>query len=289
MDDAALPDGALTETAGALAEVAGEFADELGRPPTLAEFLEIIGWSIPGSGLPQPLPLRAVTTGNKRYTGPGRSRAGELNDGVFEAARDCLMPLFGLLEGPVTPEVFASALLRMVNRGRIALADVDGADVRKIVAGDPARRLVKAEIGDVLAIPVPGGHRIAVVIAKNRFGTALGLFAGISPTGRLTAQVRAAPRKYPLYTEESLIKAGTWQIVGHDETLLKLFPANPEIYHRPGAWPGIDTGEFGAAERADGPLRLIGAAEARETGLSDGTYHQAYPAAFLHQVLTEQS
>ncbi|HEY1574646.1 MAG TPA: hypothetical protein VGG05_25165 [Pseudonocardiaceae bacterium] len=289
VDDAALPDDALTEAADGLAEVAVEFADELGSAPTFAEFLEILGWSLPDSDLPTPLPLRAVMKGNKRYAGPGPSRVGELNDNVFEEARAALVPLFGVLKGSITPESFASVLLRMVNGGRIGFADIDGADVRKVVADVPKKRVAKAEIGDVLAIPVSGGHRIGVVVAKNRFGSALGLFEGLSPTGRLTAQLRAAPRKYPVYTEESLVKNGTWQIVGHDDTLVELFPADPEIYHKPGAWPGIDTGEFGAAEPADGPLRLIDAAEAREVGLSDGTYRQTYPAAFLQKVLAERS
>lgn len=289
VNDAALPEDALTEAADGLAEAAVEFADELGGPPTLAEFLEILGWAIPDSDLPVPLPLRAMLKGNKRYKGSAPSRVGELNDNVFEEARDCLVPLFGRLDGSVTPELFASILLRIVHSGRIAFADVDAADVRKIVAETPRKRVAKAEIGDVVAISVAGGYRIAVVVARNRFGTALGLFDGVSPTGRLTPKLRAAPRKYPVYTEESLVKNGTWQIVGHDETLLESFPTDPEIYHKPGAWPGIDTGEFGAAEPADGPLRLIDAAESREVGLADGTYRQTYPAAYLQKVLAEQS
>jgi hypothetical protein len=91
-----------------------------------------------------------------------------------------------------------------------------------------------------------------------------------------------------VYTEDSLVKDGTWKIVGTDESLLALFPADPPIYHKPGAWPGIDTGEFGAAETADGPMRMIGADEAREVGLLGGTYRQTYPAAYLQKVLDDE-
>src|SRR5262249_39975415 len=141
---------------------------------------------------------------------------------------------------------------------------------------------------DVLAIPVTGGHRLAVTITRNRFGTALGLFEGVSPDGRPDAKILRTPRKYPIYTEESLAKNGQWKIVDHDENLLRLFPADPEIYHKPGAWPGIDTGEFGAAETADGPLRMIDANEAREVGLQSGDYRQACPAAYLQKLLSDE-
>lgn len=289
VNDAALPDDTIAEAATGLGEVAAEFADEMGGAPTLAEFLEILGWAVPDSDLPSPLPLRATLKGNKRYSGSAPSRVVELNDNVFEEARSCLVPLFRLLDGSVTPEGFASLVLRLLNSGRITMSDVDGADVRKIAAEGRQKRVTKADIGDVVAIPVADRYRIGVVVAKNRFGTALGLFDGVSGTGRLTADLRAEPGPHPLYTEESLIKKGTWRIVGHDESLLDLFPAEPEIYHKPGAWPGIDTGEFGAAEPADGPLRLIDEAEAREVGLADGTYRQTWSAAFLQKTLADRA
>ena len=71
--------------------------------------------------------------------------------------------------------------------------------------------------------------------------------------------------------------------------MLASFPANPEVYHKPNAWPGIvDTGEFGAAETGDGKMRFIDADEARDVGLVDGTYRQTYPAVYLQEVLDDQ-
>jgi hypothetical protein len=299
VNDAQLPESVLTEAASGLAEVATEFADEIGGPPTLAEFLEVLGWAIPtnsdvvADSFPEPVSLRANLKGNKRYSSAEKSRVGELNDNVFEEARDHLLTLFRQLNSvtgaQVTPDDFAAAVLQALNTDRITLADVTGSDVRKIAADVPKKRAAKAEVGDILAIPVQGGNRLGVVLTRNRFGTALGLFEGVSANGRLTAELRKAPRKLPVYTEDSLVKNGTWQIVGHDESLLAEFPTEPEIYHKPGAWPGIDTGEHGAAEPADGPLRLIGADEAREVGLADGSYRQTYAAAFLQKRLTDET
>jgi hypothetical protein len=43
-----------------------------------------------------------------------------------------------------------------------------------------------------------------------------------------------------------------------------------------------DAGRFGAAETADGTLRLIGPDEARQAGLLDGTYRQTCNAVCCH-------
>lgn len=277
-----------------LAKVAAGFADEAGGAPTLAEFLEVLGWAVPansdavGPGFPQPLRFKANLKGNKRYASDAPSRVGELNDHVFEEARELAAAVAENLPEPMTPQQYADAVLEALHTGEIQLADVAGDQVRKLAADTSGTLKIKLTPGDVLAIPVRDGHRLAVVITRNRFGTALGLFDGIAPQGRPGGEVLRSPRKYPVYTEESLVKDGTWRVVGHDESLLRLFPAEPEIFHEPGAWPGIDTGEFGAAETATGPLRLISADEAREVGLSDRTYRQTYTAAHLQKVLDAQ-
>lgn len=106
----------------------------------------------------------------------------------------------------------------------------------------------------------------------------------------IAAQQRrpAEPAHSAVHTEESRIKDGTWPIIDHDDELLAHFPANPEIYHKPHAWPGIiDTGEHGAAETADGTMRLIDAAEAETVGLHNGTYRQTRTAEHLEQRLTD--
>ncbi|MET8759532.1 hypothetical protein [Lentzea sp. NPDC004782] len=289
----------MNDIASGLAGVATDFADEVGGPPTLGEFLEIVGWSVPVAGetledtFPEPLRLTATLRGNKRYVSESASRVAELNDHVFEDAREHLRLMAVRLReesgAPVTPKQFASALLEVLRTGQIALADVSGEDVAKLTAEVPKKRAAKPTPGDLLAIPArSGGYRLAVVLAENRFGTALGLFDQVSPTGRLDSAVRASARRHAVYTDDGLVRNGTWRVVGHDDGLRAVFPADPPIYHRPGAWPGIDTGEHGAAETADGTMRLIDADEAREVDLQ-GAYRQVYVAAYLQKVLDDQA
>lgn len=299
MNDAALPAEVIAEVAAGLAEVASDFADEVGGPITLAEFLEVLGWAVPANSeaidgvFPQPLTFKVTLTGGERYGSDEPSRVPELNDAVFEDAGECQAALAERLSAatgaPVTPRRLAEALLQVLRSGRIPLADVQGADIRGLTAEAPGKRSPRPRPGDVLAIPaLRRGHHLAVVLARNRFGTALGLFEGRSPQGRLDPELREAPRRHPVYTEESQLGNGVWKIVGHDESLLALFPADPPIYHEPDAWPGIvDTGEFGAAETADGSLRFIDADEAREVGLQDGTYRSGYLAEQLPKILDD--
>ena len=295
-----LPAPDADEVAAGLAEVVADVADELGGPPTLAEWLEIVGWSAPtradttDDGFPEPLRLTATLRGTKRHRPDGVSRVGELNDHVFEDARqhhhELARRLHAATGAAVSPQRFAAAVGQVLRTGRVPLADVAGGDVRAVAAELPRKRAAKPVPGDVLAIPAAGGgYRLAVVLTENRFGTALGLFERLSPNGRLDPAVRATARPQPVYTEDSLVRSGGWRVVGHDEGLRALFPADPPIYHRPGAWPGIDTGRFGAAETADGALRLVDEAEARAVGLLDGGYRQTYPAAYLQKVLDDQT
>ncbi|WP_433259882.1 hypothetical protein ACQPZF_21985 [Actinosynnema sp. CS-041913] len=295
MTDAPLDADVLDTLAAGFADVAADFADEVGGPPTLGEFLEVLGWAVPTTSAAvdgtfgEPLKLTATVKGNKRYRSES-SRVPELNDSVFEEARSHNAALAERLAaasgGPITPQQYASALLQVLRADRIVLADVAGADVRKLVPEVSAKRTTKLTPGDVLTIPVePSGYRLAVVITRNRFGTAIGLFEGVSPDGRPAVDLLRAPERFPVYTEESQVKNGAWRVVGHDENLLALFPADPEVYHKPGAWPGLDTGVHGAAEPADGPLRMIDEEEARAVGLQSG-YRQTYPAAFLQKVLS---
>ncbi|GLY70931.1 hypothetical protein [Amycolatopsis taiwanensis] len=300
MTDAALSTDARDQAASGLGEVAAEFGAIFGGAPTLAEFLEILGWAIPENSADTdgtfraPLKFKVTLKGNKRYRSPAESRVHDLDDDLFVKSNAHLGDLVERMRSesgsPVTPQQFSSAILEVLRTGRVTLSDVEVGDIRTLLADVPKKRVAKPKPGDILAIPARGGgYHLAVTLAQNRFGTALGLFDGKSAQGRLDATIRRASRRFPVYTEDSSVKDGTWKVVGHDEDLLALFPADPEIYHKPGAWPGIvDTGEFGAAETSDGTMRLIDAGEARDVGLQDGTYRQAYPSAYLQDVLDER-
>jgi cell wall-associated NlpC family hydrolase len=283
-------------TDAGFAEVAAEMADELGGPPTLAEFLEVLGWSVPMNSdatddtLTQPLRLTAKIAGGRAYRSDSPSRVGDLDDNVFEEAREHLNALAERAQAedgaPVDGKRLAVAVLEELRGGRVILADVEPDDIRGLAVETPKKRVAKPKPGDVVAIPAAaGGYHVGVVLGRNRFGTALGLFAGTSPNGRV-GRLRDTPRRH-VYTEESLIKNGVWSIVDHDDSLRELFPADPPIYHRPNSTPGVDTGEFGAAETADGTLTPISQDEAREIGITDRTYRATAHAAFLQKQLDE--
>lgn len=89
----------------------------------------------------------------------------------------------------------------------------------------------------------------------------------------------------PVYSDDRLIVNGEWLVVGNDGRLRELFPAEPEIYHRPGLAPEV--GEFGAAESPDGTLRQIDQEEAEAVGLHDRSYNQAYDCGYLQSLLDE--
>ncbi|MBB4966413.1 hypothetical protein [Saccharothrix violaceirubra] len=263
------------------ADVAESIAEGVGGTPTLGEFLEVVGWSVP-SDLPYPFEVAATVNG-RRYVPADASRVPELADDVFADARSALADL------PADPDAVAEVLTLVLAAGRVPLADLDPARLRRLTP--VTKRAARPKPGDLLAIPVSDGYRVAVVITRNRFGTALGLFDGVTSDGRAHARVLAAPRRFPVYTEESLVKSGRWRVVGHDEGLLALFPDSPEVYHEPGS---PVTGEFGAAESADGRLRLVDRDEAVAAGLSAGglgagTYRQTMPGARLQTVLTDES
>jgi hypothetical protein len=303
MNDQIPSAAARDDAAESFAGIAAEFGEIFGTPATLAEFLEILGWAIPldsdatdGSFL-LPLEYTVRLRGHKRYRSSTASRVGELGDHLFVEACDHTTALIERMHAEngaqVTPQQFALAVLAVLRTGRVTFADVNVDDIRELSANVPSKRIAKPRVGDVIAIPARrGGYHMAVVVARNRFGTALGLFNGISAHGRLTGDLCRSPRRFPVYTGDDQVKKGVWKVVEHDESLLALFPANPEIYHRPGTWEsvGIYTGQFGAAESAgNDPLRMIDDAEAVAVGLTDGTYRSAYTAIFLQKCLDDQT
>jgi hypothetical protein len=298
MNDEPLPERSVLELAEGLALISSDAADAFGGEPTLGELLEIIGWAFPDGSdaidgsFAMPLRFKVGMKANKRYAFPAASRVGELGDAVFADTTDLLNDLLAQLDrasqGPVSRGVFSSALLGILRTGRVPLADVaEAGDIRTLTIDAP-KSAVRLSVGDVLAIPAAsGGHRVAVVLARNGFGTALGLLRGVNRLPR-TASAHVVPKPYPVYTDEQLVKSGVWKVIGHDESLLGLFPAEPEIYHKPRRRPGVDdTGEFGAAETADGRLRFIGSEEARNVGLADGSYRQTVLGEFLQRQLDE--
>jgi len=281
-------DGAMTT----LAAVTSACAEEFGAEPTLGEFLEILALSVPSNlpaadELPEPLILRAKLDGGRVYRDPTPSRVRQLNDAAFVEAADALAAIVERIAATTGRPAAAQEVADAVRQGMQALsfADVSGDRVRSLTVEAPKRR-ARAKAGDLLAIPVgPATYRLAVVVARNTFGTALGLFDGAYRTLR-PSTVDRVYRPRPMYADDDLIADGTWPVVGHDESLLSLFAAEPERYHWPDpSWRGI--GPFGSAEKPDGTLRDLSEAEAREVGVIGGTYQQIYASEYLQRLLAE--
>ncbi|MFI8338474.1 hypothetical protein ACIF8W_00060 [Streptomyces sp. NPDC085639] len=261
-----------------------ELCEQMDGPPTLSEFLEILEWSADDiySG---PLKFEAVLADRIVTAESNQTRVPELSDSIFSDVASVLSALAKGSGTHVTPQGLASILLIFVNDHAGNLLDVARGDVTSLsvaLAGSG----VEVVVGDVLGIPATDGSwYAAVVVARNRFGLALGLFQTRFEFCPSMHSEGFVPHGFPLYTDDAMLSNGSWEVIGHDDTLVAHFSPDPEIYHSPGFWPGVDVGEFGAAESPSGDIRLIGREEARAVGLAAGTYQHSYMSEFLGQSL----
>ncbi|GCE44094.1 hypothetical protein Rhow_008392 [Rhodococcus wratislaviensis] len=140
-------------------------------------------------------------------------------------------------------------------------------------------------MGDILAIPAAdGAFFLAAVVARNNFGTALGLFDGTYPAKPVSASQHPPVVPVPVYVDDEAVVSGRWPIIGHDDGLRELFPTDPEIFHPPRAdRPAL--GPYGAGETVDGHLRQLSEEEAREAGLFDPDFTQGYLWEYLEDRL----
>lgn len=298
MNEASSPTAAPDDADEALTRLVTDLAEQLGGQPSLAELLEVLGWSIPpddniGTGsFPVPLKLRAKVQGSRRYESERPSRTCELNDSAFVDASAFLLLLAEQAAArtgePVSPTMLVAGIAAALETSGIRLADIAADEVVGLEADAPQRK-PKVRPGDVLAIPAAaGGYHLASVVDRNHFGTALGLLRGTAVFPTLGGETPVVLRRHCFHTDDEQVAAGVWKIVGHDESLRELFPCPSEIYHGTDLrWPDVDLGEFGAAESAQGELRLITEDEAREVGLIDGSYRQSLLSEHLQQALDD--
>ncbi|CAL9523281.1 hypothetical protein QWL27_29025 [Streptomyces thermocarboxydus] len=264
-----------------------EFSETAGGRPSLKEFLELFKWSSEAI-YSAPLEFEATLADGTAYSGPAESRVSEMGDSVFTDVADFLA---GLSDedggGPVPPNDLANILLEFVNSEAANLVDVSAGDISRLViagAGSSAR----PEVGDILAVPVDDAWYAVIVVARNRFGVAFGIFGEKFRSLDAVHPEHSSACKFPVYSDDTEVVNGSWQVVGRDEGLLSAFPAEPEIYHSPNlAFPGFDFGEFGSAESPSGAVRLIDGAEASAVGISTGSYRQAFTGKFLQQSLDD--
>ncbi|MEV6931978.1 hypothetical protein AB0M46_46855 [Dactylosporangium sp. NPDC051485] len=266
----------LDEVRDALVELVSEIRDEFGSAPSVAEVLEVIALAMPyGDERLEPVtfPMRLWAQGSKvARQDRGASRVSDLNDASFVIAGHAIDLLIGRLAASGEPMTVArllpplAGLLRNLSDDALAGA----AGLQAIEAKWSPVRGRRPRLGDVVSIPSTlGGWYVAVVVARNRFGTAYGLFQGRQPTLRTPAP-GAQVDPYPVYSDDDEVLHGRWPVLGRDEKLLERFPADPEIFH----WPGL-------AETSAGATRPMSDEEAELVGLADRSYRQSWMSEYL--------
>ncbi|MFB6904588.1 hypothetical protein ACQZM9_11570 [Streptomyces sp. P11-1] len=268
-----------------LAAIVLEFSEMTGSLPSLKEFLQLLEWSSDGI-YSTPLAFEATLADGTVYSGPEGSQVPELSDSLFTDVADILAGLSD--EGsknPVPPSDLADILLPFINDEAATFMDVSSGDVSRLSTAATGSA-TKPEAGDILAIPANGSWYAGIVVARNRFGVAFGIFREKFDSLASVSPRHSTACKFPVYSDDAQVLNGAWEVVGHDESLLSTFPDEPEIYHSPiPVWPGRDFGEFGAAETPAGDIRLIDGDEARVVGIASGSYRQSYTSEFLQQSL----
>jgi hypothetical protein len=278
------------EAAKTLAAIAEAVEDELGSKPTLAELVEILGWAVPTreESLDAPsavIRFRARLRDRRRVEVAPESRVNELGDAVFAEAAEGMAALARALARQagrtITLPELAAALGDGLRTGSGIAVDLAPGDVvaLEVMSSKPLKR---TRAGDMIAIPEgDGGYRLAVVLAHNSFGTALGLFSDSVALPRLSSLGSRTIVPYAVHTDEQQLISGIWKVVGHNETLIPSFP-EPEIYHAPDERsPHPELHGYGAAETADGRLRPISKEEAIRVGLVDGNYDAGFLSEYL--------
>jgi hypothetical protein len=259
-------------------EIVATLTEELGEKPSVSDLVDVIAQSLPIGddrieGWLFPEEVAAIGEENRPIARSG-SRVNELNDAAFALAAQMLSMVVDVRARAgreASLEGLLSDLVRIIaDIPSNLLARPHG--LRRIrISGSPVRKTPK--IGDLVSIPAAaGGYHLALVVAKNHFGTAFGIFKGTYQTARLHRNAEANP--HPVYSDDRSILRGSWRVIGHHDSLRSLFPTSPEIYHR-----------VGMAENAEGIMREVSDDEAIQVGLSNGTYRQAYMSEVLQREL----
>lgn len=289
----------LDEAQRLLTYVVEAFTDEEESEPTLGELLEILGSSLPTNSphmgaSPFPLVFTAKLAGNRRYKPDASERVAGLNDNTFTEAAELLAFLVeraaAVTGQESSPTDLANYVLQVLHAANHRFADLTSDTVTDLTVKVP-KRVPKPTVGDVVAIPAEEpagtGYHLAIVLADDRVGLALGLLHGIAPSPQLGATNQYRAQHIPVYVGKHSIVDGTWKTVGHREELLELFPDPPEVYYEARTVFGETYGEHGGAGTVDGDIRLIGKDEAEAVGLLDGTYRQSYVSDYFQTLLNE--
>ncbi|MFI6079311.1 hypothetical protein ACIA5C_48205 [Actinoplanes sp. NPDC051343] len=266
-------------------DVITKMTGAFGEPPSVADVAEVIGLALPVgddrlalSIVPSAVVVRSAGEGARARL----SRVGQLDDAAFVLAARLVSELLAAedVDGPVmTDSRLASILLSLLRQVPPQLLADSVSEVEALeIVGPRARKRPKR--GDVVAVPgASGGFHLAVVLTKNRFGVAYGFFTRRWAALRLPPHLEKEPLlSHAVYAGDRAVMTGRWIIVGHDEAFCRLFPSEPEIYHR-----------LGIAETADGTTRSVPEDELQRVGVLDGSYSQIYEDSELEHQLDQGS
>ena len=278
-----------------LREIAEDVADAMGRQPTSSELCELLAYGLRSSrdqlledadagAIEMLRPKLARGAGDAGAAEPQDSAIDEVDDGPYSEANALVTSLAQAYRGETGAlpalETLCELLAEALRHCADALSDVEADDIAGVEA-DVRAQTRGPRRGDVVAIPAPGGgYFTAVVVARNQYGTAYGLFCGVRGKEPISASSPPPVVRHPIYSGDELVKNGTWPIVGRDEGLLELFPDDPEVFYDVPLMPDIEpeTGPHGSAETPSGARRDLDEEEAHEVGLTDGTYSEFHPA-----------
>ncbi len=284
-------------TERALAQSVKTLRAGLGRTPRVEEFVTVFAQCLQPSDIADVVAsvrvetqacTHAVTLGDMSHF----PDLYDLSDHVFTEFSCLLSDLRGTVESTLSVDDQAKALLdRLADdlRASGALLDVPSLETLQLTPVFVARpqRRQRAQRGSVIAIPLPTAAKYGalVMLDRNSFGTAFGLLDATfdRPPEAIDASIEGLPSA--LYCDEEFLRSGRWRILFRDERLTERFPPDPEVFHSPIFSP--DYGPFGLAETADGRIRELGEAEAREAGVLAHDFVQ-FPSAEQVEYLAER-
>ncbi|MGB0064586.1 MAG: hypothetical protein WBP85_09090 [Terracidiphilus sp.] len=288
-----------------LRNLANEISDEFGRLPSPAELFEVLTWGLKSLSvepfsdvkvseiLSLNLELKNGASQAAAQSGGSSDAVDDLDDAAFVAASDLFLDLtkaFKKRGQRLSKAELCDLLLQAVRQCEGIVAGIHPADAAKVKLEIRKGKKITGKVGDLVAIPGDGDKFfIAVIVARNAFGTAFGLLRGVNKPRPISHAAPPETEPSPIYSGDDFIEDGRWKIIDHDEKLLALFPSDPEIYHYPDPKdPDSETGPYGAAETASGRLRKLGKEEAERVGLVSKEYQQIYMPDMLEIYLKKK-
>jgi len=274
-----------------LTEVARAFANERGRSPTILELVSVVTLALKGATI-EPVSdvlvreirrLTVVFEGSEpdaRKWTCAMEVVSELGDTPFVLAAEVLAAMRRARHGRLTLDQLIADLgygIREMDRNLVH--DAQPFDEVRAHSG-PAS---DARRGDLVAIPAGAGRwAFAVVLAHNSFGIAWGLFEGRHRLKAYSVMHHPPTHRYSVYTSADPIRGGQWRLVWNHEPLLGLFPTDPERFR-------VDGRDTGIAESPSGRVRPLSQREARDVGLTDGSYRPLWEVDELQRSLKNQA